>query len=134
MQLLCVIPSCLYLRTKSCYEWQFNLILQLLILDFQTFSACPGKVRTGGDAGHWSECSVLSPSVSIDHVQTTPVARGRFCVLTSLTRPSTLCLRLKAYVYVATGNAGPELHVAWKPDPFIFDCGDASDLGAPRKR
>lgn len=76
----------------------------------------------------------MSLSVSIDHVQTTPVARGRFCVLTSLTRASTLCLRLKACVYVDAGDAGPELHVAWTPDPFILDCGDASDLGAPRKR
>lgn len=76
----------------------------------------------------------MSLLVSIDHVQTTPAARGRFCVLTSLTRASNLCLRLKACVYVAAGDVGPELHVAWKPDPFILDCGDASDLGAPRKR
>lgn len=27
---------------------------------------------------------------------------------------------LKAYVYVAVGRLGPELHVAWKPGPFIF--------------
>lgn len=76
----------------------------------------------------------MSLLVSIDHVQTTPVAWGRFCVLTSLTRASTLCLGLKACVYVAAGDAGPELHVAWKPDPFILDGRDASDLGAPRKR
>lgn len=34
---------------------------------------------------------------------------------------------------MAASDAGPELHVAWKPDPFILDCGDASNLGAPEE-
>lgn len=34
---------------------------------------------------------------------------------------------------MAASDAGSELHVAWKPDPFILDCGDASNLGAPEE-
>lgn len=34
---------------------------------------------------------------------------------------------------MAASDAGPELHAAWKPDPFILDCGDASNLGAPEE-
>lgn len=74
------VKSCLshpYLRTKSCYWWQLNLIPQLLILDpYCKHFVQPRSGRGKQSVGHASKCSVMSLLVSIDHVQTTPVARG----------------------------------------------------------
>lgn len=58
--------------------------------------------------------------VSINHIKLLFKLGDILYFRLGLTGPSTLCLRPKAYVYVAAGWLGPELHVAWKSDPFIF--------------
>lgn len=95
------------------HRWRFSLIPQCLILRSQCKQDAfvpHGKGRLNLQVTQVStqQCPLQCPLITSNH----SCSSGTFCVLTSLTRASTLCLRLKAYVYVAAGRRA--LNYMWR--------------------